>query len=152
MSGIGRRDTLKLMGGGALLPALAAAQQGGGRGRAVTKGRLKQSVSRWCYKKIPMPEFCKAVAEMGLPAIDLLEEKEWPVAREYGLVCSMGYARRRHDPRRAQRQGQPRRDRRRPRRAIPPRPQAEACQRHHVLRQPQAAWPTPRRSPTASPA
>jgi hydroxypyruvate isomerase len=60
-------------------------------GRAVTRGRLRQSVSRWCYQKIAMPEFCKAVAAMGLTAIDLLEEAEWPVAREHGLICSMGY-------------------------------------------------------------
>src|SRR3982751_93633 len=60
--------------------------------RAVTKGRLKQSVSRWCYAKIPMPEFCRAVKEMGLTAIDLLEEPEWAIVRDNGLVCSMAYA------------------------------------------------------------
>ena len=60
--------------------------------RAVTKGRLKQSVSRWCYQRIPMPDFCKAVAEMGLTAIDLLEEPDWAVVRDHGLICSMGYA------------------------------------------------------------
>ena len=60
--------------------------------RAVTKGRLKQSVSRWCYQRIPMPDFCKAVSELGLPAIDLLEEPDWAVVRDYGLICSMGYA------------------------------------------------------------
>jgi hydroxypyruvate isomerase len=60
--------------------------------KAVTKGRLKQSVSRWCYGKIPMPEFCKAVADMGLTAIDLLEEPDWAIVRDHGLICSMGYA------------------------------------------------------------
>jgi hydroxypyruvate isomerase len=60
--------------------------------RAVTKGRLKQSVSRWCYAKIPMPELCKAVAGMGLTAIDLLGEADWAVVRDHGLICSMGYA------------------------------------------------------------
>jgi len=58
----------------------------------VKNGRLKQSVSRWPYAKIPLPDFCRAVAEMGLTAVDLLEEAEWPVAREHGLVCSMAYA------------------------------------------------------------
>ena len=29
---------------------------------------------------------------MGLPAIDLLEEADWKVVRDYGLICSMGYA------------------------------------------------------------
>jgi hydroxypyruvate isomerase len=61
-------------------------------GKAVTKGRLKQSVSRWCYQKIAMPEFCKAVAAMGLPAIDLLNEPDWAIVRDFGLICSMGYA------------------------------------------------------------
>lgn len=53
-------------------------------------GRLKQSVCRWCYAKIPLPDLCKAVAGMGLSAMDLLTEAEWPVAREHGLICSMG--------------------------------------------------------------
>jgi len=66
----------------------AAAPQGP---RAVTKGRLKQSVSRWCYEKIPAREFYRAVAGMGLTAVDLLEEPEWSVVREFGLICSMGY-------------------------------------------------------------
>jgi hydroxypyruvate isomerase len=60
--------------------------------RIVTHGRLKQSVSRWCYNKIPMPDFCKAVAAMGLTAIDLLEEPDWSVVRDHGLICSMAYA------------------------------------------------------------
>jgi hydroxypyruvate isomerase len=58
--------------------------------RAVSRGRLKQSVCRWCFQKIPLREFCRAVADLGLPAIDLLSEEEWPVAREFGLVTSMG--------------------------------------------------------------
>src|SRR5688572_19479588 len=68
--------------------AMAASQPAG---RAVTRGRLKQSVSRWCYQKIALPDLCKAVAAMGVPAIDLLEEADWSVVREHGLICSMGY-------------------------------------------------------------
>jgi hydroxypyruvate isomerase len=60
--------------------------------RVVKNGRLKQSVSRWPYAKIPLPEFCRACADMGLTAIDLLEEPDWPMLKAYGLVCSMGYA------------------------------------------------------------
>jgi len=58
----------------------------------VKNGRLKQSVSRWPYNAIPLPDFCRAIAEMGLTAIDLLEEPDWAVAREHGLVTSMAYA------------------------------------------------------------
>src|SRR5262245_52766792 len=60
--------------------------------RLVTNGRLKQSVSRWPYQKIALPDFCRAVADMGLTAIDLLEEPDWTVAQQHGLICSMGYA------------------------------------------------------------
>ncbi len=56
----------------------------------MVKGRLKQSVCRWCYAKIPLNDFFKAVADMGLTAVDLLTEKEWPIAAEHGLICSMG--------------------------------------------------------------
>src|SRR5207245_6146882 len=62
------------------------------RDGVVKNGRVKQSVSRWPYNAIPLPDFCKAVAEMGLTAIDLLEEPDWAVARDHGLTCSMGYA------------------------------------------------------------
>jgi hydroxypyruvate isomerase len=69
-------------------PSTSAAPQS----RVVKKGRLKQSVSRWCYQRIPMPDFCKAVSEMGLTAIDLLQPNEWEQVEPYGLICSMGYA------------------------------------------------------------
>ena len=65
----------------------ASAQQGGNVNK---RSRLKQSVCRWCYAKIPLRDFCKSVADLGLTAIDLLTPEEWPVAREFGLACSMG--------------------------------------------------------------
>ncbi|MGH8636176.1 MAG: hydroxypyruvate isomerase family protein [Burkholderiales bacterium] len=88
MSQINRREALVgaagMLAGAAAGSSVSASQTGGG------PGRLKQSVCRWCYAKIPLPELCKAVADMGLTAMDLLTEKEWPIAREYGLTCSMG--------------------------------------------------------------
>jgi hydroxypyruvate isomerase len=56
------------------------------------KGNIKQSVSRWCYQKTPLDKLCEYSAQIGLKAVDLLEEKEWEVPRRYGLICSMGYA------------------------------------------------------------
>jgi hydroxypyruvate isomerase len=55
------------------------------------KGRIRQSVSRWCYEKIPLEQLCEKGAAMGLKAVDLLNEDEWDVPRRYGLICSMGY-------------------------------------------------------------
>jgi hydroxypyruvate isomerase len=74
-----------------LLPRTAAAAPPDPAGRVVRKGRLKQSVSRWCYKAIPDREFFKAVADMGLTAVDLLDAEQWPVVHEYGLICSLGW-------------------------------------------------------------
>jgi hydroxypyruvate isomerase len=82
-----RRELLIGLAGVATLPLTGRAAD-----RVVKNGRLKQSVSRWCYNAIPMPDFCRAVADMGLTAIDLLEEPDWAVARQFGLTCSMGYA------------------------------------------------------------
>jgi hydroxypyruvate isomerase len=91
MGSITRREALTatVAAAAATIPLGGVAQP---PGPAVIKGRLKQSVSRWCYSKIPMPEFCKAVKDMGLTAIDLLDEAEWTVVRDHGLICSMGYA------------------------------------------------------------
>jgi hydroxypyruvate isomerase len=55
----------------------------------VKKGRINQSVSRWCYSKIPLDEFCAAVKKMGLTAIDLLGPKDFPTLKKHGLICSM---------------------------------------------------------------
>ncbi len=74
---------------------LAAAVPTSGAKRAA--GRLKQSVSRWPYSKIPLPEFCRAARAMGLSGIDLLQPDDWPVVRDCGLVCSMGYPSARND-------------------------------------------------------
>jgi len=55
-------------------------------------GRLKQSVSRWCYKDISLGKLCAAAARMGLQGIDLLEPADYDTPRRYGLRCTMGYA------------------------------------------------------------
>jgi len=74
-----RRSALQLGAGF----ALAAAP---GRAMAAPAGRLKQSVARWCYGKIPLDDFCRQAAEIGLSGVDLVEPNEWPTVRKYGLV------------------------------------------------------------------
>ena len=87
---VNRREALAsavALAGGALQPG----NTGAGEEAAVKVGRLKQSVCRWCYEKIPLPDFCSAVKGLGLTAIDLIEEKSWPLLVDHGLVCSMGW-------------------------------------------------------------
>lgn len=75
-----------LLGAASLSPSL---QAGDDQGNGKLKGNINHSVCRWCYGKISLDDLCKASAEMGITSIDLLSEKEWPVARKYGLVCAM---------------------------------------------------------------
>ncbi len=60
-----------------------------------TAGRLKQSVCRWPYSRMPLPDFCRRIKQIGFAAIDLLFPDEWSAAADAGLVVSMGYASRR---------------------------------------------------------
>ncbi len=59
---------------------------------AGTKKRIHQSVSQWCYEKVPLPQLAEYAAKIGLKGIDLLKPEEWEVPRRYGLICTMGYA------------------------------------------------------------
>ena len=67
------------------------------RSKATGPGRLRQSVCRWPFSQVPLGEFCRRVKAMGIEAVDLLTEDEWPVARDAGLVCSMGTPTKRND-------------------------------------------------------
>jgi hydroxypyruvate isomerase len=58
----------------------------------VRKGRIRQSVCRWCYKDIPLDRLCAYAAQIGLKGIDLLQPDEYEVPRRYGLICTMAYA------------------------------------------------------------
>jgi hydroxypyruvate isomerase len=55
------------------------------------KGRIHQSVSRWCYKGIPLDQLAEYSAKIGLRGVDLLPPEEYEVPRRYGLLCTMGY-------------------------------------------------------------
>ena len=53
------------------------------------KLRLKQSVCRWCYSKIPVEDFAKECARLNIQSVDLADPKEWPVYKKFGLVPTM---------------------------------------------------------------
>ena len=56
------------------------------------KGQIKQSVSRWCYEKIPLDDLCVYAARIGLKGVDLLKPEEYEIPARHGLVCTMAYA------------------------------------------------------------
>jgi len=73
-------------GAAALLPDALRAEA------VARKGRIHQSVCRWCYPKMSVEELSEFGAQIGLKAVDLLQPEEWEIPRRYGLVCAMGYA------------------------------------------------------------
>jgi hydroxypyruvate isomerase len=56
------------------------------------KGRIRQSVCRWCYQQIPLDQLCASAAVIGLKGIDLLNPDEYEIPRRFGLICTMAYA------------------------------------------------------------
>jgi hydroxypyruvate isomerase len=53
------------------------------------KGRIRQSVSRWCFEKTSLEDLCAFAKEIGLSGIDLLRPPEYDFPRRYGMVCTM---------------------------------------------------------------
>ncbi|MDT0678364.1 hydroxypyruvate isomerase family protein [Autumnicola musiva] len=53
------------------------------------KGNVNHSACRWCYNDIPLEQFARESADLGLKGIDLLKPSEWKTAEKYGLECSM---------------------------------------------------------------
>ena len=81
-----------LVAAGAVAGSLAyAAGDGAAEGveRIVKNDRINQSVSKWCYGKIPLDKFCAICKQMGLKAIDLLGPSDFPTQKKHGLACSM---------------------------------------------------------------
>ena len=78
-----RREFLPAAAAAALLPSALAET------KRPADGRLKQSLCRWCYNRVPLDELCEEAAALGLQAIDLLEPKDWPVAQKYGLAVTI---------------------------------------------------------------
>ncbi len=92
MTRVSRRNMLKSTLSGVTMASVPSTLWSEQNAAVPRKGRVKQSVSRWCYQKIPLDELCASAAQMGLKAVDLLNVEEFLMPTRYGLICSMGYA------------------------------------------------------------
>ena len=97
MTPITRRDLLSTAALGAAGMVLPLRSTSAIPRDAYSAGRLKQSASRWCYGKIPLPDLCEAGKSIGLSGIDLLQRSDWSVVHDHGLTVSMGYTNDRPD-------------------------------------------------------
>lgn len=57
--------------------------------RSRSTAPYRQSVARWCFGNVPLPELCTQAKRLGLDGIDLLSENEWDVPKQHGLVCTV---------------------------------------------------------------
>ena len=88
-----RREVMSLVGSAAVgtavshsVPATTAIAHSHVLGSA-----MQQSACRWCFRDMELDEFFHHAKDVGLPAVDLLQEDEWALARQSGLTCSTGY-------------------------------------------------------------
>ena len=85
-----RRAILRTLGAAAAASALAPAVALANAADPLRRhGRLKHSVSRWCYGKIPLDDLCKAAKAIGFRSVELLDEADWAVPARHGLTCAM---------------------------------------------------------------
>ncbi len=85
---ITRRTAITALAGAAgLIASTTAAAQDSAA--SPLKGRIKQSVCRWCYQRVPLPDLAQHAAKIGLKSIELLNEDEWPIVQQAGLTCAM---------------------------------------------------------------
>src|SRR6478672_9521618 len=82
-----RRQALGALGAAAAATTLASHETLGHSAHA--PGRLKQSVSRWCYGRIPLDDLCESARAIGYRSVELLSEKEWEIPKKHGLECAM---------------------------------------------------------------
>lgn len=52
------------------------------------KGRIKQSVCKWCYS-MPLDDLCRHAAAIGLQSVELLNPDEWDAPKKHGLTCAV---------------------------------------------------------------
>jgi len=82
-----RRSALKLGAGtmaGAGLTSVVSADE-----PVKTKGRIKQSICRWCYNSIPLEKLAEAAKPMGYQSIELISPDEYKVVKKFGLTCAV---------------------------------------------------------------
>ncbi len=89
--GFSRREVVKtvITGLGTVPLVQSSSAPGALAAPAAPQGRLKQSVARWCYGKMPVEELARAAAEMGIRGVDLVDPEDWPTLKKHGLVCAI---------------------------------------------------------------
>jgi len=81
-----RRTALQALGAGALA---ATAHVAVADDRPAVKGRINQSVCKWCYGKLPLEKLAAEVKRIGYQSVELLLPNEFPTVKAAGLTCAI---------------------------------------------------------------
>ena len=87
-----RRNALSAAGAAALAGStLGATDAEPSGGKAVKKGRIRQSLVHWCYEPhFDTPRMIEVAKQLGVPSIELLDPKFFPLLKAAGLECAIG--------------------------------------------------------------
>ncbi len=79
-----------LLSTGTLTAGAAVAAADRRAGPAANRGRIRQSVCRWCFEKHwDLDTTCRVAAELGCHSVELVEPEHWPVLKKHGLICAL---------------------------------------------------------------
>ncbi len=53
------------------------------------KGRIMQSVCRWCFSATPLDTLAAECKKIGILSVELLNPDEWDVVKKHGLICAV---------------------------------------------------------------
>jgi sugar phosphate isomerase/epimerase len=77
------------LGAAAALAPLARA----GEGKAVTNGRIRQSIVFWCFNtagdKWDIEKTAQVARDLGCLSVEIVAPADWPVLKKYGLTCAI---------------------------------------------------------------
>jgi len=79
---LGAASAAQVLGGVTPMTAGAMTPAGGA-------AKFRQSVCRWCYQSMPLDVLSRNVAAMGFKSVELLNENEWPIVKQFGLTCAV---------------------------------------------------------------
>jgi hydroxypyruvate isomerase len=57
--------------------------------RVIERGRIRQSVCKWCYPKLSVEELCAAAKALGLESVELLGPESYETVKRHGLLCAV---------------------------------------------------------------
>jgi len=61
--------------------------------KAVTKGRIHQSIVHWCFSDHwDVEKTCKVARQLGCESVEIVPPSTWPTLKKYGLQCALAPA------------------------------------------------------------